>query len=101
MKAILPTTLLLLFVLNACKSADPVMQVCEQSDRECTMRCMQSTSMQTTASYPYSTMAYQVASFCEDSCEANYQGCLQRRENKSIRMISANVDNLDYRLVGE
>jgi len=82
-----------LFFLS-CRSADPVTQICEQDDRDCSITCMQSAPSQTNSNWPYSNAAYQVASGCEQRCENTYQGCLQRRENLNIRMISANSEQL-------
>jgi hypothetical protein len=86
------TAFVLLFTVLACRSADPVTQICEQDDRDCTMTCVQSPNSQLYPNYPYSSAAYQVASGCEQTCEVTYQRCLQRRENRAIRMISANQE---------
>ena len=75
-----------------CRTTDKVAQVCEQGDRDCTMTCMQSPPWQVNSNYPNSSSAYQVAGSCEQSCENNYQHCLQRRENRLIHFVAAGAE---------
>lgn len=79
---------LLLVSLVACRSVDRATEMCEQNNRNCHQNCnLGNTSMS------HSKMAHQSVSQCDLRCETNYQSCLKRAENRSVRVIDDTPEN--------
>lgn len=77
-----------LMVIGGCRSVDRATEMCEQNNRMCHQNCnLANTSMS------HSKMAHQSVSQCDLRCETNYQSCLKRAENRSVRVIDDTPEN--------
>lgn len=66
-----------------CRSADKLTQICEDNYTECNQSCTSKNARFTT-----SKTAQQQTSRCDLECDRNYNACLKRQENKSIKGVS-------------
>jgi hypothetical protein len=88
MRGLLLLLPLLLVSLVACRSVDRATEMCEQNNRNCHQNCnLANTSMAN------SKLAHQSVSQCDLRCEQNYQTCLKRAENRSVRVIDDKPEN--------
>ncbi|MFZ5628884.1 MAG: hypothetical protein ACOY5B_07120 [Spirochaetota bacterium] len=85
---LLPLLLMVFLSGSACRSVDRATEMCEQNNRMCHQNCnLANTSMS------HSKMAHQSVSQCDLRCETNYQSCLKRAENRSVRVIDDTPEN--------
>lgn len=85
---LLPLLLMVFLSGAACRSVDRATEMCEQNNRMCHQNCnLANTSMS------HSKMAHQSVSQCDLRCETNYQSCLKRAENRSVRVIDDTPEN--------
>lgn len=70
----------LLTILAACQSANRATQICEQNNTECQQNCVASN-----ANFSNTRLPTQPVGICDQRCEQNYQACLKRQQNKTIK----------------
>lgn len=73
---------IVLFSALACRSADKATQVCEQNNTECQQNCVNSN-----ANFTNTRLATQPVGPCDTRCEQNYQACLKRQQDKTIKRV--------------
>ena len=79
----IPLVVLLVSVLpGACRTTDKATLVCEENNRNCHRGCEMSNS-----NFSQTKTAHQSANLCDVRCEKNYQSCLQRAENRNVKVI--------------
>lgn len=66
----------------SCRSADRQTQICEQNNTECQQNCVNSN-----ANFSNTRLATQPVGPCDMRCEQNYQGCLKRQQDKTIKRV--------------
>lgn len=66
----------------SCRSADKQTQICEQNNTECQQNCVNSN-----ANFTNTRLATQPVGPCDIRCEQNYQSCLKRQQDKSIKRV--------------
>lgn len=71
---------------SACRSVDKTTQICGQVNAECHQSC--GTHNNDSADFGQSKTATQWISQCDIRCEKNYQACLLRQRDKSLRGIN-------------
>ena len=75
-------TALLATSLISCRSTDKAAQICEDNNTACHQHCSNSN-----ANFSNTRISTQPIGPCDTRCEKNYQACLKRRENKSVKVI--------------
>lgn len=70
-------------LFTACRSTDKATQICEQTNTECQQNCVTSN-----ANFTNTRLPTQPVGPCDQRCEQNYQNCLKRQQNKSIKGIN-------------
>lgn len=66
----------------SCRSADKLTQICEQNNTECQQNCVNSN-----ANFTNTRLATQPVGPCDIRCEQNYQACLKRQKDKTIKRV--------------
>jgi len=65
-----------------CRTTDKAMAICEENNRSCHRGCSNSN-----ANFDNSKTAHQSVSQCDIRCDRNYQACLKRQQDKTVRII--------------
>ncbi|GEM_PF-2006815 len=69
-------------IIAGCRSADKATAICEENNRSCHRGCASSNS-----GFDNSKTAHQSISQCDIRCDTNYQACLKRQQDKTVRII--------------
>ncbi len=65
-----------------CHTTDKATAICEENNRTCHRGCSNSN-----ANFNNSKTAHQSISQCDIRCDRNYQSCLKRQQDKTVRVI--------------
>ncbi len=71
-----------LFIVAGCHTTNKAMAICEENNRSCHRGCSNSN-----AGFDNSKTAHQSISQCDIRCDRNYQACLKRQQDKTVRVI--------------
>lgn len=71
---------IMLIALAACRAPDKKTRSCETANTECHENCNEAMD-----GYSPNSNPYQRINQCDVRCEANFQNCLKRQENRIIK----------------
>lgn len=72
--------LLVAAAFTRCQTGEAITRICEDNNTECVQTCVINNS-----NFSQTRLATQPVGECDKRCEANYQACMKRQQNKAVR----------------